>query len=31
MTTATTNLINSSRAELLRLRKWPATWVTLGV
>ena len=27
----TTTLINSSRAELLRLRRWPAVWVTLGV
>ena len=26
-----TPLINSSRAELLRLRRWPAVWVTLGV
>jgi ABC-2 type transport system permease protein len=25
-----TALINSTRAELLRLRKWPAVWVTLG-
>jgi ABC-type transport system involved in multi-copper enzyme maturation permease subunit len=25
-----TDLINSTRAELLRLRKWPAVWVTLG-
>jgi ABC-2 type transport system permease protein len=24
-------LINSSRAELLRLRRWPAVWVTLGI
>jgi ABC-2 type transport system permease protein len=31
MTTATTTLINSSRAEFLRLRRWPAVWVTLGV
>jgi ABC-2 type transport system permease protein len=31
MTTATTALINSTRAELLRLRRWPAVWVTLGV
>ena len=23
-------LINSTRAELLRMRKWPAVWVTLG-
>ena len=30
-TTVTTSLINSSRAELLRLRRWPAVWVTLGV
>src|SRR5919107_918848 len=28
--TALTNLTNSTRAELLRLRKWPAVWVTLG-
>jgi ABC-2 type transport system permease protein len=25
-----TDLINSTRAELLRMRKWPAVWVTLG-
>jgi ABC-2 type transport system permease protein len=25
-----TDVINSTRAELLRLRKWPAVWVTLG-
>lgn len=25
------NVIDSSRAELLRLRRWPAVWVTLGV
>ncbi len=25
-----TDLINSMRAELLRMRKWPAVWVTLG-
>jgi ABC-2 type transport system permease protein len=31
MTTTATNLINSSRAELLRLRRWPAVWVTFGV
>jgi ABC-2 type transport system permease protein len=31
MTTAAKTLINSSRAELLRLRRWPAVWVTLGV
>jgi len=24
------DLINSTRAELLRLRKWPAVWVTVG-
>ena len=24
------DLINSTRAELLRLRKWPAVWVTIG-
>ncbi|HWM74187.1 MAG TPA: ABC transporter permease [Nocardioides sp.] len=24
------DLMNSTRAELLRLRKWPAVWVTLG-
>lgn len=24
------DLINSTRAELLRMRKWPAVWVTLG-
>jgi ABC-type transport system involved in multi-copper enzyme maturation permease subunit len=28
--TALTNLTNSTRAELLRMRKWPAVWVTLG-
>ena len=28
--TALTALTNSTRAELLRLRKWPAVWVTLG-
>jgi ABC-2 type transport system permease protein len=27
----TKDVINSSRAELLRLRRWPAVWVTLGV
>ena len=25
-----TALINSTRAELLRLRKWTAVWVTIG-
>jgi len=25
-----TAILNSTRAELLRLRKWPAVWVTLG-
>ena len=24
------DLVNSTRAELLRMRKWPAVWVTLG-
>ncbi len=24
------DLVNSTRAELLRLRKWPAVWVTIG-
>ena len=24
------DLMNSTRAELLRMRKWPAVWVTLG-
>jgi ABC-type transport system involved in multi-copper enzyme maturation permease subunit len=24
------DLINSTRAELLRLRKWPAVWITIG-
>jgi ABC-2 type transport system permease protein len=28
--TTLTALTNSTRAELLRLRKWPAVWVTLG-
>jgi len=28
--TALTDLTRSTRAELLRLRKWPAVWVTLG-
>jgi ABC-2 type transport system permease protein len=31
MRTVTKDVINSSRAELLRLRRWPAVWVTLGV
>jgi ABC-type transport system involved in multi-copper enzyme maturation permease subunit len=31
MTTSAKGLIDSSRAELLRLRRWPAVWVTLGV
>jgi ABC-2 type transport system permease protein len=31
MRTATKDVMNSSRAELLRLRRWPAVWVTLGV
>jgi ABC-2 type transport system permease protein len=31
MRTMTKDVINSSRAELLRLRRWPAVWVTLGV
>lgn len=31
MTTLTSNpVLRSTRAELLRLRKWPAVWVTLG-
>jgi len=25
-----TGILNSARAELLRLRKWPAVWVTVG-
>ena len=25
-----TSILNSTRAELLRLRKWPAVWVTVG-
>lgn len=29
--TAVTDVINSSRAELFRLRRWPAVWVTLAV
>jgi ABC-2 type transport system permease protein len=28
---ATNGLLDSSRAEFLRLRRWPAVWVTLGV
>ena len=28
--TALTDLTNSTKAELLRQRKWPAVWVTLG-
>ncbi len=31
MTGTMSALRNSSRAELLRLRTWPAVWVTLGV
>jgi len=31
MKTMTKDVINSSRAELLRLRRWPAVWLTLGV
>ena len=31
MRTATKDVINSSRAELLRLRRWPAVWVTLSI
>jgi ABC-2 type transport system permease protein len=32
MRTLTSNpILRSARAELLRLRKWPAVWVTLGV
>ena len=31
MSTITSNpVLRSTRAELLRLRKWPAVWVTLG-
>jgi hypothetical protein len=31
MTTTTTRaLLHSTRADLLRLRKWPAVWVTIG-
>ncbi len=30
MTASTTALFNSARAELLRLRKWPAVWITIG-
>ena len=29
-TGATTGVLHSARAELLRLRKWPAVWVVLG-
>jgi ABC-2 type transport system permease protein len=31
MTTTMTALVNSGRAEFLRLRRWPAVWVTLGM
>ncbi len=30
VTKPTTAVLNSTRAELLRLRKWPAVWVTIG-
>jgi ABC-type transport system involved in multi-copper enzyme maturation permease subunit len=29
-TPGTTAVVHSTRAELLRLRKWPAVWVTIG-
>jgi ABC-2 type transport system permease protein len=30
MNATTTDMIASTRAELLRLRKWPAVWITIG-